>query len=116
MLAIFIVSGQSQPPLPEGMSNATGHVLAYAVLGLLVLRALAGGLPARVTRRIAVTTLAIVIAYGISDELHQMFVPGRTADILDVMADAAGGLISIVACGAWGIIRVPYPGSDGSAR
>jgi VanZ family protein len=31
-----------------------------------------------------------VIAVGVLDEVNQIFTPGRTADVLDVMADAAG--------------------------
>jgi VanZ family protein len=42
-------------------------------------------------------TLAFVFSclYGISDELHQLFVPGRSADVYDAIADAAGALIVI---------------------
>jgi VanZ family protein len=34
--------------------------------------------------------------YGVSDEFHQYFVPGRSVEALDVLADALGGLL-----GAW---------------
>ena len=112
MAAIFVVSGQSQPQVPGGISNTTGHVIAYAGLGLLVVRAVAGGLPARVTPKMALVSLAIAIAYGVSDEVHQMFVPGRMPDVSDVAADAAGALIAVAACWAWGIIRVPDRGSE----
>jgi VanZ family protein len=37
-----------------------------------------------------------VMLYGISDEFHQYFVPGRSVDVYDVLADALGGLL-----GAW---------------
>jgi hypothetical protein len=39
-----------------------------------------------------VISLLIVIAYGVSDELHQIFVPGRDPDIYDALADSLGGL------------------------
>ena len=35
-------------------------------------------------------TIVCATVYGISDEFHQWFVPGRTADVHDVMADAIG--------------------------
>jgi VanZ family protein len=35
----------------------------------------------------------LVGLYGITDEFHQSFIPGRTADALDVAADVAGGLL-----------------------
>ncbi len=36
-----------------------------------------------------------VLAYGVSDEAHQYFVPGRTTEYMDVAADAAGGLLIV---------------------
>jgi VanZ family protein len=107
MAAIFIVSGQSQPQVPGGLSNTTGHVVAYAGLGLLLVRAVAGRFPVRITGSIAGAVIAIAVAYGVTDEVHQMFVPGRMSDAGDVFADAAGALMAVAACWAWGIIRVP---------
>ena len=39
--------------------------------------------------------LAVVAAslYGVTDELHQHFVPGRTADVADWIADTAGAAL-----------------------
>jgi VanZ family protein len=39
-----------------------------------------------------VLSLVLVIAYGVSDELHQTVVPGRTPDFFDALADSFGGL------------------------
>jgi VanZ family protein len=110
MAAIFFVSGQSQPSVPGGISNTTGHLIAYAGLGLLLVRAITGRLGGRITGRAAGTALAIATAYGVTDEVHQMFVPGRMPDIGDVAADAAGAFIAVGVCWAWGIIRAPNPG------
>ena len=38
---------------------------------------------------------SLVTLYALLDEFHQRFVPGRTADVFDVMADVAGGLLGI---------------------
>jgi VanZ family protein len=35
--------------------------------------------------------------YGLSDEVHQMFTPGRSPDILDVVADTAGASLGVAA-------------------
>lgn len=40
--------------------------------------------------------VVLVVLYGLLDEFHQYFVPGRTVDIYDALADAAGALL-----GAW---------------
>jgi VanZ family protein len=70
----------------------------------VVTRAVAGGLPRRVSARIAITVLTMTMVYSISDELHQMFVPGRVADIYDIEADAIGSAMGTFACWAWSII------------
>jgi VanZ family protein len=114
MAAIFYVSSLSAPPLPGGMTDKSGHVLGYAVLGLTIVRAIAGGLPRRITPRIAALSILLTVAYGVTDEVHQMFVPGRSAEVLDVVADAAGAAIAVVACWAWGIIS--RRAGDRSAR
>lgn len=70
------------------------HVVVYAVLG---------GLCARPLRRtpwgqqrpwtsIAAAT-AVATMYGVTDEIHQMFVPQRAADAWDLAADAVGGVV-----------------------
>ena len=106
MAAIFYVSGLSIAPLPEEVSDKTGHFVAYAGLGLLCVRAVGGGLPCRVVLRVAALALAIAAAYGAFDEIHQWFVPGRSADIRDWFADVSGVLIGIGVCWLWGIIAV----------
>ncbi len=104
MAAIFYVSSLHQAPLPPGVGDKPAHSLAYVILGVLVVRAVAGGLPSRLTWTTALLALAITIGYGASDELHQRFVPGRSADLMDLYADAVGACIGTIACWAWGII------------
>lgn len=103
MAAIFAASALSRPPSPPDVSDKTLHFAAYGGLGLLSLRAVAGGQAAGVTAATAATAWAIASAYGVSDEVHQRFVPGRAADPADVLADALGAAAAIA--GAFGIIR-----------
>ncbi len=103
MGAIFFVSSLSNPPVPPTTDKPL-HWLAYLGLAVLVVRALAGGLPRRIGFGIALAAMLITVAYGATDEVHQLFVPGRTADVYDLMADAAGGLAGTIACILWGII------------
>ena len=104
MAAIFFVSGLSDAPLPEDVSDKTGHLTAYAGLGVLAVRAVAGGLPSRMDRRSAWLAIAIAAGYGAFDEIHQLFVAGRSADVLDWFADLTGAALGVGACWLWGII------------
>jgi len=51
-----------------------------------------------------VVGVLIAAAYGATDELHQYFVPGRQADVADLLADAIGAIAAAGAIWAWGII------------
>ena len=105
MALIFFVSSLSTlPPVPTEPSDKTLHFAAYFVLGVLAVRAVHRGLPARVTRPGATLALLIAIGYGAFDEAHQWFVPGRNADVLDLLADSAGAATAVVVCWAWGIL------------
>lgn len=82
-----------------------GHLTEYAVLGLLLWRAI------RHTRRSPVApesskggwlwreaglALGIVLLYAASDEIHQIFVPTRTAHATDVLIDTSGAAIGLL--------------------
>ena len=113
MAAIFVASAQSNPPVPPVLPDKVLHAIAYFGFGILVFRAVARRFPARVTWRRAAASLAITIAYGVTDELHQLAVPSRSADALDLAADAIGASLALVACWAWGIIRTrPHVPTD----
>ncbi len=98
--AIFYMSALSNPPVPAGTDKSL-HGLAYLGLAILVLRALVGGLPKRIGIRVAVSAFLITVLYAATDEVHQMFVPGRTADVFDFLADAGGATMGTAACWAW---------------
>ena len=103
MAAIFYASSLSAPPVPAGTDKSL-HAVAYLGLAVAVVRAVVGGLPRRIDGPAAVVAVAVTVAYGMTDEIHQMFVPGRTADAFDLLADAGGAIVGTAACWAWGII------------
>jgi VanZ family protein len=97
-LVIFAASSIPASKLPRlvlKISDKIIHASVFLVFGLLVYRAL----EIRIQRssfdwRRALLTVCAVTAYGVLDELHQSFVPGRTTDVWDATADATGGLLS----------------------
>jgi VanZ family protein len=111
MAAIFTASSiPDVGQLPGDMSDKSWHSIAYAILAGVVLRALSGGRLSGITWRVAGAAVLVTTMYGASDELHQSFVPGRTADRYDVLADAIGAGVAATAgwlAGAarrWGIL------------
>jgi VanZ family protein len=91
MAAIFAASSvPNLTRLPGDVDDHTAHFAAYAVLAGVCLRALAGGAWRGVTWRRAAGAWLLTVAYGVSDELHQIAVPGRFAAFDDVIADALG--------------------------
>jgi VanZ family protein len=75
------------------------HLTEYAVLATLLWRAIRK--PVKKDPRPwrwaeAGLALAIVFAYAAGDELHQVFVPTRTAQISDVLIDTSGGTAALL--------------------
>lgn len=93
---IFYLSAQPSLPTPGfHFSDKVMHFGAYFVMGALFTRA-AFGYGAKPLPAFWVGFL-VASLYGGSDEIHQMFTPGRNADIFDWIADtlgAAGGAAS----------------------
>jgi VanZ family protein len=110
MAAIYYVSAQSAPPMVGPVvSDKVAHAIAYFGFGVLTFRAIAGGLMARVTPPRAAATMILSIVYAATDEVHQLFVPGRHGDVVDVVADATGAALALLACWAWNIIATSTP-------
>lgn len=90
IFALSSIPGKSLPEMPALHYDKVIHALVYAVLGALCCLALSPTVP----RRLALPVAALMATlYGITDEFHQLFVAGRSADLYDVLADACGGLL-----------------------
>jgi len=89
------------PPVGLKLSDKVYHFIEFGILGLLLIRALKYryGL-ARWPEAIRRTVL-LGILWGVLDEFHQLFVAGREAALLDVLADVAGVLTVAVAAWWW---------------
>ena len=70
------------------------HVTEYLVLGLLVFRALRGGSAASWNWRWSFCSLVVIMLCAAIDELLQSLVPTRSASIVDVGIDIAGGILA----------------------
>ena len=69
-----------------------------------MLRALAGADWSRVTAGGMLLAVLLTVAYGLTDEVHQSFVPGRTPELRDLAADALGAAAGAGLVWAWSIV------------
>ena len=87
-------------------ARKSAHAAEFAVLALLLWRALRArsAQPTGWSWRVARKAWWCAVAYGITDEIHQVFVPTRTPEAWDVFYDGIGGaagLLALWALGRW---------------
>lgn len=99
MTLIFVLSSQSTlidmgTETRRRLFYKPVHMITYALLAWFWWRALA---PRRhITWWVLSLALGLTALYGISDEIHQLFVPGRVGQIADVLFDTGGALAMIL--------------------
>ena len=101
------VALSSQSRIPDALPAFPGadkhlHAARFFLLGLLAWRAGRSG-EGWGTARTAATILVGAALWGVSDEWHQSFVPGRHVDAADLLADLAGSALAVAAA--------PLPGA-----
>lgn len=97
MILIFTCSSFSKLPSPGGfnVSDKLQHFAAYAILGFMVYVAIRGTLQHKEMGYHSIVTILLVALYGMADEFHQYFIPGRNCEFGDWLADVAGGVAVI---------------------
>lgn len=89
MLLIFLVSSRRSidlPHIPAGFDKVL-HLCAYMVLAFLFSLSLR---QSGIRKYVFLLAILLTSVYGISDEIHQSFVPGRDPSFGDLLADAVG--------------------------
>lgn len=90
---IFIISSLSLnevPSLKIGLLDKLVHFGEYTIYGLLLMLAFATAKSNKIVRYSISLSLCVGILFGLLDEIHQYFVPGRTCSVLDLLADVIG--------------------------
>lgn len=104
---IFVESsipGQEFPTTPLG-TDKLFHVAMFFILCWLSFRAFKYQISEPASKMSLYLALVVTILYGFFDEFHQLYVPGRSADLFDMAADAVGGFLFIAVFLAVQIIR-----------
>lgn len=103
----LIYYGSAQPTLPslsdsllDSLLKYGAHFVEYAVLAVLWYRAIYSRFSHPMIQPLA---FIIVIAYALSDEFHQSFVPGRSATWQDVAVDVIGGASALL---VWNVVHL----------
>ena len=94
MVLIFLLSHQPGDDLPP-FFPFFDKIAHFSIYGLLAATVIGACRPEVRQRRPGAVVLAAVLcclAYGISDEFHQSFIPGRSPSAADVVADTLGAL------------------------
>ena len=105
---IFYLSAQSHPEdqlpsfLLKDVSDKVLHAVEYGILSLLCYRAFRWAAGPAVARQAVVLAIVAASVYGITDEVHQFFVPLRESSWQDWLADTVGATIGAI---SWWSIR-----------
>jgi VanZ family protein len=107
MVAVYI--GAALPPSAmgpaAGIPDTVMHMLSYAVVALVTLRATAKGRWAGVTPAALWLAFAIAVAHGATVEIEQMFVPQRVAEWRDLANDTCGTALGLLIAWGWSKIK-----------
>lgn len=102
---IFFLSSQSHPEdrLPpflfKEISDKVLHAVEYGILALLCYRAFRRAAGPVLARQAVVLAIVTASVYGLTDEVHQAFVPLRDASWQDWLADTTGAALAAVGVG-----------------
>ncbi len=95
LLALTSFPSSALPTI--AISDKIKHFVAFAVLsGLLGLTLHFQGKKKKLAEKFGTITIVIVAIYGMLDEIHQYFIPGRYCEFWDFVADVLGGILGIV--------------------
>ncbi len=89
----YMSSGPVTSDTLNAVPDKVLHALGYSVLSILVFWAVHQGLDSSNGHGGYSLPILLTVLYGISDEYHQSFVPSRSSDVRDVMADVAGAYL-----------------------
>ena len=98
---IRVVAGGLPNDILTFLTRKAAHMIAYFILGVLMY------LVVRTynlrPRTAILLSIGLVCGYAISDEVHQLFVPGRSGEVRDVLIDTISGAVGVWA--TYGVAR-----------
>ena len=104
-ILIFILSASPSISPPPGfvLEDKIYHFIEYGVFSLLLFLVFFTSGREYLRKHVFLLSTLVGMAYAVSDEIHQKFVPGRSSEFLDFVADSLG--IVLVQIGIWLYLR-----------
>lgn len=93
ILAISSIPQLSVPTLGLKSLDKAAHFTEYLILGLLLRKAFLSS--AKLRSRSLILAGGLVVLIALLDELHQLLIPGRFCDLVDLFADWTGGVLGV---------------------
>ena len=96
MGGIFLLShqpGNVFAPYAFVWADKLAHVLVYSLLCVALIYSFSSHVRSQKKKMVVIVSLVVCLVYGISDEFHQSFIPGRFPSISDITADVAGAVL-----------------------
>ncbi|HVR42496.1 MAG TPA: VanZ family protein [Thermoanaerobaculia bacterium] len=97
----WMISATPGDRIPAGFDDRIAHFGEYALLAFLMVFAMTRFDPARTTARPLVSAALLSAAWGVVDEWHQSWIPGRDSSLKDLGFDALG---AVAACAVVGLL------------
>jgi VanZ family protein len=96
-IVLFTATTLPGKDLPDlGISDKIEHFSAFFILAVLINLTLIYQRKSYLLFRYAIiATIIITLSYGAIDEIHQLFIPGRSADFRDWLADSSGVIMGV---------------------
>ncbi|MBS3093296.1 VanZ family protein [Candidatus Pacearchaeota archaeon] len=95
-IAAFIFYMSSQTFQGGGGKGYLSYIYHFFVFFTLAFFLLLSSIKGKLNKEIFFISLLLAILYGMSDEVHQAFVPGRSSDYKDVLMDSVGIMAAAV--------------------
>lgn len=104
IVVIFVLSsipGNRLPEIQFNMADKVVHFIIFGILGLLLARGLGVCQNTFCRTNYAIVSIMIGIGYGLIDEWHQAYVPGRYSSVSDWVADGLGIIVFVLLFWWW---------------
>lgn len=104
IVVIFVISsipGSRFPEIQFNMADKVVHFIIFGILGLLLARSMVVSQNTFCRTNYVIVSIMIGIGYGLIDEWHQAYVPGRYASVSDWVADGLGIIVSVLLFWWW---------------